>query len=284
MLLPRFYCLYGLGMYLQRGQSICPPEIRGDEVRAGILKWLGFVAAMSFAPVTSAMSEPLDDSTCNSARSAAFADGLALPPQSMTIVAVGSSSTEGIIRNARNKIYPAALQASLSKLWPKAELTVVNRGKGGETMRDTIARFETDVIALKPSLVIWQLGVNDVLRYNGLEGRHEEIQSGLKILTDKGIPVVLLDLQYAPMVIKDPDTLPMQALIDKAARTGPKGRVFHFRRFAAMKQLADAHRVSMAEMTDRDDLHMTDAMHVCVGQLLAEMISAKPQMATSAKP
>jgi acyl-CoA thioesterase I len=269
-------------MHLQRGQSVCPPEIRGDEVRSRILKEAGLAAAVSVAAMNPVWANPLDDATCNSARSAAFADGPALSPQ--TIVAVGSSSTEGIVRNARNKIYPAALQASLSKLWPRAELTVVNKGKGGETMQDTIARFETDVIALKPSLVIWQLGVNDVLRYNGLEGRHEEIQSGLKILTDKGIPVVLLDLQYAPMVIRDPDALPMQALIDRAARTGPKGRVFHFKRFAAMKQLADAHQVGMMEMTDRDDLHMTDAMHVCVGQLLAEMITAKPQVAASAKP
>ena len=253
-------------------------------MRAGILRGLGFAAALGLAALAPAVAQQLDDATCSSARNAAFAEGPALSPQSMTIVAIGSSSTEGIVRNARNKVYPAALQASLSKLWPKAELTVVNKGKGGETMRDTIARFETDVIALKPALVIWQLGVNDVLRYNGLEGRHEEIQSGLKILTDKGIPVVLLDLQYAPMVIKDPDALPMQALIDRAARTGPRGRVFHFKRFAAMKQLADAHQVGMAEMTDRDDLHMTDAMHVCVGQLLAEMISARPQVATSAIP
>ncbi len=229
-------------------------------------------------------AETLDDATCHSARTAAFESGPALSPQSMTIVAIGSSSTEGIVRNARNKVYPAALQTALSKLWPQATVTVFNKGKGGETMPETVARFESDVIALKPSLVIWQLGVNDVLRYNGLEGRHEEIQSGLRILTDKGIPVVLLDLQYAPMVIKDPDAMPMQVLIDRAARTGPKGRVFHFKRFAAMKQLADSHKVSMADMTDRDDLHMTDAMHACVGQLLAEMIATKPQVASSTFP
>ncbi len=222
-----------------------------------------------------ALAETLNDATCHAARGAAFEDGPALVPQSLRIVAIGSSSTEGIIRNARNKVYPAALETALTRLWPQASIQVLNKGRGGETMPQTIARFESDVIALKPSLVIWQLGVNDVLRYDGLEGRHEEIQSGLKILTDQGIPVVLLDLQYAPMVIKDPDTLPMQGLIDRAARTGPKGRVFHFKRFAAMKQLADRYSVAMAEMTDRDELHMTDAMHICVGQLLAEMITAK---------
>jgi acyl-CoA thioesterase I len=241
-------------------------------------------ALLGLAAARPASAESLDDTSCRSARSAAFEDGPGLLPQAMTIVAVGSSSTEGIIRNARNKIYPAALQTSLTKLWPQADVKVINKGKGGETMPETIARFESDVIALKPSLVIWQLGVNDVLRFNGLEGRREEIQAGLKLLTDKGIPVVLLDLQYAPMVIKDPDALPMQALIDDAVRKGPKGRVFHFKRFAAMKQLADRHQVPMAEMTERDDLHMTDAMHSCVGALLAEMLVAKPQIAVSANP
>jgi acyl-CoA thioesterase I len=258
-------------------------------MRSGLRLSLGYaalagLAMLGLAGSQSAIAQDLDEATCQSARSAAFENGPALSPQPMKIVAIGSSSTEGIVRNARNKVYPAALETALSRLWPEASVQVFNKGRGGETMAQTIMRFESDVIALKPSLVIWQLGVNDVLRYDGLEGRHEEIQSGLKVLTDKGIPVVLLDLQYAPMVIKDPDALPMQALIDKAARTGPKGRVFHFQRFAAMKQLADRHRVSMTEMTERDDLHMTDAMHSCVGQLLAEMIAAKPIVATAAAP
>ena len=219
--------------------------------------------------------------TCRSARTAAFEAGPQLSPQNMTIVAIGSSSTEGIPTNARDKVYPAALQSALARLWPNAAVEVLNRGKGGETMPQTIARFERDVIAARPALVIWQLGVNDILRFDGVEGRREEIQAGLKLLTGKGIPVVLLDLQYAPMVIRDADALPMQSLIDEAARTGPKGRVFHFKRFAAMKQLAETNQVPGPEMTERDELHMTDAMHSCVGQLLAEMIAAKPLVAST---
>jgi acyl-CoA thioesterase I len=238
-----------------------------------------------FAVATTASADPLTDQTCRTARSAAYeaqsVEGQITASQSMTIVAIGSSSTEGITRNARNRIYPAAMQAALARLWPKAEVKVVNKGKGGETMRDTIARFETDVIALKPSLVIWQLGVNDVLAYKGVEGRHEEIQAGLKILTAQGIPVILLDLQYAPMVIDDPDALPMQALIDRAAHSGPSGRIFHFKRFALMKQLAERHNVPSAEMTDVDGLHMTDAMHGCVGMLLAEMVASPGSVVVS---
>jgi lysophospholipase L1-like esterase len=230
-----------------------------------------------------AIAATLDGATCGSARSAAFDRGLALAPQNMTIVAVGSSSTEGVAANSRDKVYPAALQTALSRLWPAAEVKVLNRGKGGETMEETIGRFERDVVAARPALVIWQLGVNDVLRQDGVEGRRELIQAGLRIFTDRGIPVVLLDLQYAPVVIRDADALPMQGLIDEAARTGPRGRVFHFRRFAAMKQLAESEHVPTREMTERDDLHMTDAMHLCVGQLLAEMIAAKPMVASATR-
>jgi len=240
------------------------------------------LSALSAVPA--ARADDLNNATCERARSAAFETGPALTPQPLTIVAVGSSSTEGTASNDKSKIYPAALQTSLARLWPQADVKVINKGKGGETMSATIARFETDVLPLKPSLVVWQLGVNDVLRFHGVDGRRDEIQSGLKLLNDRSIPVVLLDLQYAPMVLKDPDALPMQALIDDAARTGPKGRIFHFRRFAAMKDLAERNQVPMSEMTERDDLHMTDAMHGCIGQLLAEMIVAGPRISVSAKP
>jgi acyl-CoA thioesterase I len=251
-----------------------------ESLTVGGLKSAVAAAAVLLSAIGATVAQPLDGTTCRSARAAAFETGPELGPQDLKVVAVGSSSTEGIPSNDKAKVYPAALQKALGRLWPNAKVEVLNRGRGGETMAQTIARFESDVIAAKPALVIWQLGVNDVLRFDGLDGRREEIQNGLRVLADNGIPVVLLDLQYAPRVTRDADTLPMQDLIGEAARTGPKGRVFHFRRFAAMKHLAEANKVPDPEMTERDDLHMTDAMHSCVGQLLAEMIVARPLVAT----
>jgi lysophospholipase L1-like esterase len=224
--------------------------------------------------VAPAFAAPLDDRACRSAKEAAFdADQPISPAQTMTIVAVGSSSTEGIHANAKDKLYPATMERALRRLWPQATVKVVNKGKGGETMRETLARFETDVVALKPSLVVWQLGVNDVLVHDGVQGRREEVQAGLRTLTDRGIPVILLDLQYAPAVLRDPDSLPMQAIIDDEAKKGARARVRHFRRFAVMKSLAEKHQVPDADMTVQDGLHMTDEMHACLGQLLAEMIA-----------
>ncbi len=48
-----------------------------------------------------------------------------------------------------------------------------------------------------------------------------------------------------------------------------------------MRDLAEAQKVPTEAMTDSDNLHMTDAMHVCVGELLADMITARPLIAST---
>jgi lysophospholipase L1-like esterase len=199
----------------------------------------------------------------------------------VTIVAIGSSSTEGIPSNDKAKLYPATMQAALQKLWPEADVRVLNKGRGGENIPQTLARFDRDVLALRPALVIWQLGVNDVLQMDGVEDRRALIAGGLKRLAEAGIPTMLLDLQYAPSVLGDPDTDAMQRMIEAAAadpgvtRAGPHARVFHFKRFAVMKELAEKEGVAMSDMIVADGLHMTDQMHACVGDLLAASMTRR---------
>ncbi len=217
----------------------------------------------------------LNAKQCRTERTAAFDANVQLSGRKQTIVAIGSSSTEGVASNDKSMLYPAAMESALKKLAPTLDVHVINKGRGGETIKDMLARFETDVLALNPSLVIWQLGVNDVLRYTGTDGRRQEVQSGLKMLADRNIPVVLLDLQYAPVVLKDPDTGAMQSIIDEETAKGPHGRVYHFRRFALMKALAEERKVPVSEMVNADGLHMSDAMHACVGELLADMVGQK---------
>jgi hypothetical protein len=138
------------------------------ERSAGIVALFG-ASLLALGSISGATASELTESTCQRVRAAAFDSGPALTPRPLTIVAVGSSSTVGTASNDKTKVYPAALQAALSRFWPKADVKVFNKGKGGETMSATIARFETDVLPLKPSLVVWQLGVNDVLRFDGVE-------------------------------------------------------------------------------------------------------------------
>ncbi len=87
----------------------------------------------------------------------------------LRIVAFGSSSTEGIGASSPANAYPARLQADLRTKLHGVEVTVVNRGIGGEHVDDMLARLERDVIGPEPQLVIWQTGSNDPLRGVSLE-------------------------------------------------------------------------------------------------------------------
>ena len=82
----------------------------------------------------------------------------------ITIVAIGSSSTAGAGASSPAANYPSRLQAELKQRFPGHPITVFNRGVNGEEVADMLKRFDAAVIAVKPDLVIWQLGTNSVLR------------------------------------------------------------------------------------------------------------------------
>ncbi len=80
------------------------------------------------------------------------------------IIAFGSSSTAGFGSTAPEFNYPNRLAAQLRRHYPTADITVLNRGKGGEDALEMMRRLQTEVIDMKPDLVIWQVGTNAVLR------------------------------------------------------------------------------------------------------------------------
>ena len=80
------------------------------------------------------------------------------------IVALGSSSTQGAMASDLAHSYPAVLQQALSAGLPEAHVAVINRGIGGQDAAEELARLDADVLAMRPQLVIWQVGANGALR------------------------------------------------------------------------------------------------------------------------
>jgi lysophospholipase L1-like esterase len=197
------------------------------------------------------------------------------------IVAIGSSSTRGIGASTPAATYPEVMQRELLRLRPQAEITIVNRGNNGETIPDQLSRMGRDVLALKPDLVIWQLGANDVLAraapsqeglaQGGLaqEGLAERVAAGIRAIKATGADVILMDLQNAPMVTRTPSHRPMLQMIETAARTSGAG---YFRRFALLEG-AVASGVALSDLTSRDELHSTDIGYDCVGRAIARSIT-----------
>jgi acyl-CoA thioesterase-1 len=78
--------------------------------------------------------------------------------ESVKIIAIGSSSTAGAGASSRAFSYPSRLEVELRTRFPRASITVINRGVGGEEAPQMLARFARGVIAEKPDLVLWQVG------------------------------------------------------------------------------------------------------------------------------
>jgi acyl-CoA thioesterase I len=121
-----------------------------------------------------------------------------------TIVAIGDSITEG-------GGYLHDIDAVLAQQYPKLKIpSVVNKGISGQKAEDLIARFQSDVVKLKPAYVTISIGINDV--WHRLEQPHdpkilaaykENVAKMVDQAQKAGIKVILL----TPTVIEEkPDS------------------------------------------------------------------------------
>jgi acyl-CoA thioesterase-1 len=191
--------------------------------------------------------------------------------QPITIVAFGSSSTAGAGASSPAATYPARLEALLrDRAEGTIPITVLNRGVGGEEIRDMLVRFDRDVIATKPDLVLWQLGTNSVLRDHEIGGNGALFAAALARIKATGADVVVINPQYAPKVLAHPA---VAAMVDLISGTAKASSVEVFDRFAVMKYWRETREIPFETFLSPDLLHMNDWGYDCVAQLLANAIA-----------
>lgn len=200
----------------------------------------------------------------------------------VTIVAIGSSSTFGVGASSSAAAYPARLEALLKEQFPGAVIQVLNRGVNGEEAAEMLARFDKQVIAEKPDLILWQVGTNAVLRNPTVAGQGPLIRLGIERLKATGADVVLIDPQYAPQVIAKPQARRMVEMIRAEANEEGAGVL---RRFALMRGWYETRHMAFAQFVSPDGLHLNDWSYDCIARQLAGAIGAavtRPATTTAA--
>lgn len=188
----------------------------------------------------------------------------------LTIVAIGSSSTQGVGASTPSLSYPSRLQEELRERLPAIEIRVLNRGIGGQDVAEELKRLDRDVVAEHPDLVIWQVGTNAVLRRDDLAADEELIRGGVSLMKEEGIDIVLMDMQYARRVLARPAWGEMERAIGEIAH---RSHVGLFRRFEIMQEWDHTQQLAPAPMIGPDGLHMTDASYSCLASQLAEALA-----------
>jgi lysophospholipase L1-like esterase len=188
----------------------------------------------------------------------------------VVIVAFGSSSTSGFGSTSPEFTYPNRLAARLHRQYPSADITVVNRGKGGEDAPEMMKRLQSAVLDMKPDLVIWQVGTNAVLRNLDPAETAKLVEEGAKRIQAAGADLVLVDPQYSPRVNERAESAnQMVKLLGKVAELRHVG---FFPRFEVMREWHEKQAIPIDNFVIADGLHMSDWGYACFAQLLGDDI------------
>ena len=186
------------------------------------------------------------------------------------IVALGSSSTEGVMASDADDTYPAELQEFLRAALPGQSVRVINRGIGGQDARRELARMRRDAIAVKPQLVIWQVGANAALHRGDPVAFARLVSAGVRRLQRRGIDVVLMDNQRSPKLVATGDDALFDVTLAAVARqTGAA----LFSRDRLMRGWAREGRPELGFIAS-DWLHHNDLGYRCVARALGAAILA----------
>ena len=87
---------------------------------------------------------------------------LAEGTQTVRIVCFGDSITGVYYHPGGRRAWPEMLGLALRRLYPAAQLEIVNAGLSGDTTVGALARMEAEVLQHRPQLVVVMFGMNDV--------------------------------------------------------------------------------------------------------------------------
>jgi acyl-CoA thioesterase I len=195
-------------------------------------------------------------------------------PGAVSIVAIGSSSTVGDGASLGNG-YVDRLAAALADRFPDRKFNMHNDGVNGDEAPNEAARFKKEVLALNPTLVIWQVGTNAAWKDYFLDDVSAAILRGIDHLSEEKADLVLMNLQYAPALLQPnetptPATREMLHIIDMIAA---EHEIALFRRFEIMRSWHIDRDIPIDQMISNFDgnwLHQNDWSYNCIAQALCD--------------
>lgn len=192
---------------------------------------------------------------------------------STDILAIGSSSTEGVGATSPANAYPARLEAELEKQ-TGADFDVKNAGVGGELAAKTLERLKSALKSGWARLVIWQVGTNDAIVGVDETLFRATVQAGIVAAHAAGVPMMLIGPQFT---LKSPDPVRYERFVKMVDDIGAADHVPVLSRYAMMKSWSVKSAKALNSLLSRDGLHMSDLGYRCLAHALADAIEGGAQ-------
>jgi lysophospholipase L1-like esterase len=188
------------------------------------------------------------------------------------IVCFGDSVTGVYYHTGGRRAYADMLDIALERLYPEAEITVINAGISGHTTADALKRIETDVLAHEPHLVTVMFGLNDMVRVP-----IEQYEANLKTIIDRCRGVGAEVLLCTPNAIFDTPSRPTAKLQDYChvvRRVGAQEAVQVLDCYYAYDNWRQKDPLSFALLMS-DEIHPNMDGHKLFAELMAKAISGR---------
>ncbi len=183
----------------------------------------------------------------------------------LEVLAIGSSSTEGIGASSPANAYPARLENELSHADGIAA-DVRNAGVAGELAAKTVQRLEAVLKTGWAELVIWQVGTNDALAGVDETLFRATLESGVEAARAAHVPLMLIDPQF---MLRAPDEARYERFVKIVDNVGARDHVPVLSRYAMMKRRGTK---DAQALLSGDGLHMNDLGYRCLAHAIAEAI------------
>src|SRR2546426_8118437 len=192
--------------------------------------------------------------------------------QTVAIVALGSASTLGQAAGSPDLAWPARLAVALRSRFPAARVTVDNRAVAHQTSQEGSHLLDREVLALKPTLVIWETGTTDAVHDTDLDEFRQAIQDGIDRLRTSGVEVVLMDMQFSRWTHAVINFERYESVLREVTNAND---VPLFRRHDIMHHWAESGLFDL--MTgEKEKLHLVASrLYDCLGQAMADFITRR---------
>jgi acyl-CoA thioesterase-1 len=190
--------------------------------------------------------------------------------QPVFIAAIGGASTLGRAAGGPDLAWPARLAVALSSRFPAVRVQVANRAVAHQTAQEMASRFDREVIALQPTLVIWETGTTDAVYGTDLDEFRQTMQAGIDRLRTSGVEVVFMDMQFSRETHAVINFERYESVLREVADAND---VPLFRRHAIMQHWAESEVFDLTT-ADRAKLPLlASRLYDCIGRAMADFVA-----------
>lgn len=187
----------------------------------------------------------------------------------LRILVVGSASVLQAGTAEAATVWPARLEAALTRRYSEARINVQVRGARGASVTDNLQRLKDALRDYAPALVLWQAGTVELSRGMDPHEMTEVMREGLDAIRRAGADLIVMDQQYSRFLRANANVEPYR---EKLRLLAASAGAALFPRYDLMRHWVDTGTLDLERAARGDRAAALERLNGCLGEAVAQLI------------